>query len=100
MESGYLPSLTTTIFKPQFLDMILRNSTSDYDLEFDGTSIDIKENLKILGLCLDYKLSFLESLIKMLGTRTQSQRIILNAFIKWPMLYYQLNQAPGHPIQF
>ena len=40
--------------------MILGNSTYNYDLEFDGTLIDIKEHLKILGVCLDNKLSFKE----------------------------------------
>ena len=40
--------------------MILGNSTYHYDLEFDGTSIDIKEHLKILGVCLDNKLSYKE----------------------------------------
>ena len=40
--------------------MILGNSTYHYDLEFYGTSIDIKEHLKILGVCLDNKLSYKE----------------------------------------
>ena len=40
--------------------MILGNLTYNYDLEFDGTLIDIKEHLKILGVCLDNKLSFKE----------------------------------------
>ena len=40
--------------------MILGNSTYNYDLQFDGTLIDIKEHLKILGVCLDNKLSFKE----------------------------------------
>ena len=40
--------------------MILENSTYHCDLEFDGTSIDIKEHLKILGGRLDNKLSFKE----------------------------------------
>ena len=40
--------------------MILGNSIYHYDLEFDGTFIDIKEHLKILEVCLDNKLSFKE----------------------------------------
>ena len=40
--------------------MILGNSSYRYDLEFTGTSIDIKDHLKILGTCLDNKLSFKE----------------------------------------
>ena len=41
--------------------MILGNLTYNCDLEFDGTLIDIKEHLKILGVCLDnIKLSFKE----------------------------------------
>ncbi|KAL9957270.1 hypothetical protein ACROYT_G038885 [Oculina patagonica] len=39
--------------------MILGNSTYNYDLEFDGTLID-QEHLKILGVCLDNRLSFKE----------------------------------------
>ena len=38
--------------------MILGNSSYRYDLEFAGTPIDIKNHLKILGICLDNKLSF------------------------------------------
>ena len=46
--------------------MILGNSTYNYDPEFDGTLIDIKEYLKILGVCLDNKLSFKEHTNEML----------------------------------
>ena len=38
--------------------MILGNSSYRYDLEFAGTPIDINNHLKILGICLDNKLSF------------------------------------------
>ena len=40
--------------------MILGHLSYRYDLEFAGTSIDIKDHLKILGTCLDNKLSFKE----------------------------------------
>lgn len=40
--------------------MILWNSTHQYNFKLDGTSIDIKEHLKIFKLCLDNKLSFKE----------------------------------------
>ena len=33
--------------------MILGNSSYRYDLEFAGTSVDIKDHLKILGICLE-----------------------------------------------
>ena len=38
--------------------MILGNSPYRYELEFAGTPIDIKDHLKILGICLDNNLSF------------------------------------------
>ena len=37
--------------------MILGNSSYRYDLEFAGTPIDINNYLKILGICLDNKLT-------------------------------------------
>ena len=40
--------------------MILGNSSYRYELEFAGTPIDIKDHLKILGICLDDNLSFKE----------------------------------------
>lgn len=40
--------------------MILGKSNYKYHLEFDGTPIDIKDQLKILGITLDNKLSFKE----------------------------------------
>ena len=46
--------------------MILGKSTYHYDLEFDSTSIVIKEHLKILGVCLANKLSFKEHISVML----------------------------------
>ena len=46
--------------------MILGNSSYRYDLEFAGTPIDIKNHLKILGICLDNKLSFKEHINIML----------------------------------
>ena len=38
--------------------MILGNPSYVYDLVFDGTSITLKEHLKILGVHLDNQLSF------------------------------------------
>ena len=38
--------------------MILGNSSYRYDLAFAGTPVDIKDHLKILGICLDNNLSF------------------------------------------
>jgi len=35
--------------------MILGNSSYQYDLEFAGTPVDIKDHLKILGMHLDRK---------------------------------------------
>ena len=46
--------------------MILGNSSYRYDLEFAGTPIDIKDHLKILGICLDNNLSFKEHINVML----------------------------------
>ena len=46
--------------------MILGNSSYRYDLEFAGTPVDIKDHLKILGKCLDNKLSFKEHINVML----------------------------------
>ena len=46
--------------------MILGNSSYPYDLEFAGTSIDIKDHLQILETCLDKKLSFKEHINVML----------------------------------
>ena len=46
--------------------MILGNSSYRYDLEFAGTPIDINNHLKILGICLDNKLSFREHISIML----------------------------------
>ena len=46
--------------------MIFGNSSYLYDLEFAGTSTDIKDHLKILGTCLDNKLSFKEHINVML----------------------------------
>ena len=46
--------------------MILGNSSYRYDLEFVGTPIDINNHLKILGICLDNKLSFKEHINIML----------------------------------
>ena len=46
--------------------MILGNSSYRYELEFAGTPIDIKDHLKILGICLDNNLSFKEHINVML----------------------------------
>ena len=46
--------------------MILGNSSYRYELEFAGTLIDIKDHLKILGICLDNNLSFKEHINVML----------------------------------
>ena len=46
--------------------MILGNSSYRYDLEFAGTPVDINNHLKILGICLDNKLSFKEHISIML----------------------------------
>ena len=46
--------------------MILGNSSYLYDLEFAGTPIDINNHLKILGICLDNKLTFREHISIML----------------------------------
>ena len=46
--------------------MILGKSTHQYDLKFNGTPIDIKEHLKILGVLLDNKLSFQEHISEIL----------------------------------
>ena len=40
--------------------MVLGNSSYRYDLEFAGTPVDIKDHLKILGICLDNKVYFKE----------------------------------------
>ena len=40
--------------------MLLGNSSYRYDLEFAGTSIDIKDHLTILVICLDNKVSLKE----------------------------------------
>ena len=46
--------------------MVLGKSTHQYDLQFNGAPIDIKEHLKILGVLLDNKLSFQEHISEML----------------------------------
>ena len=46
--------------------MILGNSSYRYDLEFAGIPVDIKDHLKILGKCLDNKLSLKEHINVML----------------------------------
>ena len=46
--------------------MFLGNLSYRYDLEFAGTSIDIKDHLRILGTCLDNKLTFKEHIDVML----------------------------------
>ena len=46
--------------------MILGNSSYRYDLEFARTPADIKDHLKILGICLDNNLSFKEHINVML----------------------------------
>ena len=46
--------------------MILGNSSYRYDLEFAGTPLTLEDHLKILGPCLDNKLSFKEHINVML----------------------------------
>ena len=46
--------------------MVLGKSTHHYDLKFNGTPIDIKEHLKILGVHLDNKLTFQEHIREIL----------------------------------
>ena len=46
--------------------MILGRSSYRYDLEFAGTPIDVNNHLKILGICLDNKLSLREHISIML----------------------------------
>ena len=46
--------------------MVLGKSTHHYDLKFNGAPIDIKEQLKILGVHLDNKLTFQEHISEIL----------------------------------
>ena len=66
---NYLPGLSLTIYRltrTRPRRWSLGRSSYRYDLEFAGTPIDVNNHLKILGICLDNKLSLREHISIML----------------------------------
>ena len=66
--------------------IILGNSYYRYDLEFAGTPVDIKDHLKILGICLDNNLSFKEH-IKVLLKKVYAEIGALRRLKGWSPLF-------------
>ena len=60
VQNNFLQSRIPSPREKNITKQRIKNRCNNYDLEFDGTLIDIKEHLKILGVCLDNKLSFKE----------------------------------------